>query len=94
MRECDDHLLAEAQFSLPLGLHWHAGRIQARGLDEFGPEFRYIGYDLAQLTYSRGEERWVDGKGGIRFVARPYLGCHTLILSAHLSAECRCETSR
>jgi hypothetical protein len=79
--------LAVVSPDLPTSINRRAYAIQALGVRKFGDEFRYLGYDLLQLRWSRRDERRIDAAGDVRFVARPYLGCHVLILSAHLSAQ-------
>lgn len=79
--------LASERFSISPYLSHHAFMIQGAGLDLFGPSFRYIGYDLVQLQWSERDSRWKDGQGDIHFTARPYLRCHVLFLSAHLTGE-------
>jgi hypothetical protein len=74
------------RLDLPPWLNRDAAKIQKAGIARFGDSFRYIGYDLALLAISDRAERWVAG-AQLRFVGRPYLGCHALILSAHLSAD-------
>ena len=62
-------------------------KVQEAGIRMFGADFRYPGFDLVHLGWSRRGERWKDSRGGIRFIARPYLSCHVLVLSAHLTAD-------
>lgn len=71
--------------TIPKFLNRHAFAIQRAGVERFGGKFVYLGYDLADLHWSKQSERWRNTKGGIRFIARPYLHCHLLVLSAHLS---------
>lgn len=78
--------LRSLHLDLWIGLFRRAFKIQKEGIARFGDEFRYVAFELALLQWSRPEERWKDAYGTIHFVARPYLGCHLLILSAHLSA--------
>lgn len=87
LREGRERDITAAQLSLPPALHRQTLELQAAGVDEFGDDFRYAAYDVAQLAWSRPQERWRDPEGTLRFIARPYLGCHALILSAHLNAQ-------
>jgi hypothetical protein len=79
--------LGDTRFELPGGLNAHSYRIQKAGIRRFGGEFRYLGYELIQFCFSRQEERWKSDDGTVHFTARPYLGCHLLVLSAHLRAD-------
>lgn len=76
----------DAQIKFPAALHRRAYLLQAEGIQTFGEDFRYIGYDLGLLPWNSGASLWKDSPGNIHFIARPYLNCHLLILSAHLSA--------
>lgn len=67
-------------------LHRHAFAIQKAGWKAFGRDFRYCGYDLTQLMWSRRDERWVEDDEFV-FIARPYLRCHVLLLSASVTAD-------
>ncbi len=58
--------------------------IQAWGWAKYEQEFRYLGYDLPLLNLSRDGERWIE-EDEFHFIARPYLRCHLLLLSAHLT---------
>jgi hypothetical protein len=78
--------LGEAQLSLPQSLNKFAYRLQAEGIHTFGNAFRYLGYDLALFPWNSRSASWKDLLGNIHFTARPYLNCHLLIFSAHLSA--------
>ncbi len=71
---------------LPPSLHRDAFQIQKAGIERHGDEFRYSGYDLSLFATSRPEERWISS-GELRFVARPFLNCHLLVLSANLTAD-------
>jgi biotin operon repressor len=70
---------------LPRTLSKYAFKVQSRGLDEYGNDFRYIGYDLSLFPWSHREERWRDDDA-VHFIGRPYLHCHLLVLSGHLTA--------
>lgn len=78
--------LPSARFSWSPKLNRFAHQIQKVGVDAFGPAFRYVGYDLVLLKTSAARERWKDTARSVRFVARPWLGVHLLMLSAHLRA--------
>ncbi|MEO6594322.1 MAG: hypothetical protein ABIP94_06180 [Planctomycetota bacterium] len=67
-------------------LHRDAFRIQKSGIEGLGDDFRYIGYDLSMLATSQRAERWIEADK-LRFIARPFLHCHVLMLSAHLSGD-------
>lgn len=64
-----------------------AAEVQAVGVERFGSDFRYLGYELMQLRWSRPEERSIDHNGTIRFTARPFLNAHLLVLSAHVHGD-------
>lgn len=68
--------------TFPRTLHDNAAAIQGMGLARFGDTYQYIGRQLVHLAYSRHDERAVLPEG-IRFIARPYLNRHLLLLSAH-----------
>lgn len=76
----------DLKLDLPPALHREAFQIQKAGIERFGDEFRYCGYDLSLLATSRPDERWISANE-IRFVARPFLNCHLLLLSANLTAD-------
>ena len=75
------------QLRFPARLNRDAYDIQSCGLMESGSDFRYLGYDLVLLAASHPGERWKTADGAIHFIARPYLGCHLLVLSAHLTGD-------
>lgn len=77
--------LRKLDFDLPPILSRHAFKLQHAGATRFGGSFRYIAFEFALLRWSRPGERWKDPRGDVHFIARPYLGCHLLILSAHLT---------
>lgn len=77
---------ADLQLRLHPALHRSAMRIQKAGIDGLGDAFRYAGYDLSLLATSQQSERWIEGDR-LRFIARPFLNCHLLLLSANLSAD-------
>ncbi len=87
LRDADDDELRNSDFHGLSAADRSILRIQKLGRDRFGSGFRYIGYDLVQLAWSRPEERWKDWARTIHFIARPYLRCHVLLLSAHLSSD-------
>ncbi|MEO6595304.1 MAG: hypothetical protein ABIP94_11175 [Planctomycetota bacterium] len=74
------------RLDLPPWLHRDAFVIQQAGVGMFGDAFRYIGYDLSLLASSHSSERW-SCADGIKFIGRPFLNCHVLLLSAHLSGD-------
>lgn len=78
--------IGDVAVNLPSSLFKHLAGVQSQGVNRFGPSYRCVAYALVQLRWSRPEERWMDANGAIRFIARPYLHCHVLILSAHLTA--------
>ena len=78
--------LADNPLSLPGALNSRAFLIQSEGTKMLGRAFRYVGYDLALIQWGAPQERWKDSAGRIHFMARPYLNCHLLVLSAHLRA--------
>lgn len=65
-------------------LNLHAADIQAIGVEQFGPRFRYLGYVLVALTRARDIARWKDVDGTIHFTSRPNAQRHLLVLSANL----------
>jgi len=76
----------EGAFSFVPWLHRHAFSIQKAGWRLYRERFRYSGFDLTQLAWSRRDERWLRD-GDFVFIARPYLRCHVLLLSASLTAD-------
>lgn len=74
------------RIDIPPWLNRDCYAIQDAGVRRFGDSFRYVGYDLTLLAGSHPTERWRVADG-IRFVGRPLLNCHALLLSAHLSAD-------
>jgi hypothetical protein len=76
----------EGRYELPDRLNRAAFAIQEEGVSRLGTAFRYLGYELPLIQWAASGERWKDSAGVIRFIARPYVHCHVLILSAHLSA--------
>lgn len=87
LRSASSEELSSFRPDLPAWLHRHAYEIQAAGIRAYGDDFGYVGYDLGQFQWSRAGERWYDDEGALHFVARPYLQFHTILLSAHLTAE-------
>lgn len=87
LRDARSEDLPSARFSWSPALNRFAHLLQQIGQERFGRAFRFVGYDLVQLRTSRPEERWKDTAGSVRFVARPWLGVHALMLSAHLHEE-------
>lgn len=86
--DCSSNELSSAQIRFPGNLNNdYAYRIQQEGLKKYGRAFQYLGYDLAALPFSPRTKRWKDSQDEIHFTSRPYLNCHLLILSAHLSAD-------
>lgn len=91
--EMIDRLLREGRGALtsvapfPDGLNWQALAIQKAGIRRFGRAFRYLGYELSHLGRCRTDERWKEDSGDLRFIARPFLHCHLLVLSAHTTAR-------
>lgn len=85
----DDPAGALARAAPRLGASFlvRAADVQRIGTERFGDQFRYLGYELMQLRWSRREERSVDHRGDIRFTARPYVKAHMLVLSAHLDGD-------
>jgi len=81
----DERTFRERSFHFKNELHGFAYWIQALGWHRHGPEFRYAGYDLSLLAYSRAEERWF-ADDSLCFIGRPYLQCHLALLSAHVTA--------
>src|SRR5262249_25770632 len=79
--------LAAHRFRMPHAINREAYGIQEIGLEKHGRHFRYLGYDLAQLNWCKSTEIWKEVNGTIHFIARPYLGCDLLILSANLHAD-------
>jgi len=75
---------AEIQGEFPK-LRWLHGRVaetlQQVGLDTFGSQFRYLGYELHSLAHG---PRWREG-GAVVYVKRPRLRrAHYVIAAAHL----------
>ncbi len=85
LRRCDEEGFRGGEFGFPDELHRFAYFVQHAGWRLFGKAFRYVGYYLSLLASSRSEERWVN-EGEFRFIGRPYLECHLLLLSAHVTA--------
>jgi len=83
---CRSTAALEGTIQLPGDLHYHAYHVQEQGILAHGDAFRFLGYDLSLLSFSRSHERHLDHDGTIRFIARPYLHCHLLLLSAHINA--------
>ena len=78
--------LAGLRLDFPGNLNRYAFPIQSEGIGRFGSRFRYLGYQLAAIQWGPPGERWKGLDGVIHFTARPYLNCHLLLLSAHLSS--------
>jgi hypothetical protein len=53
--------------------HW-AINVQRVGMDRFGDDFRFLGYELIHFSYSPLESRRRDENGDIQFSMRPFLG--------------------
>ena len=60
-----------------------APRIQRAGVDRFGRSFRDVSRFLPLLVRAEHPGLWIEGDA-IHFVARPFLGCHVAVFSAHL----------
>lgn len=78
--------LRDSRLPFPRTLHNFAYRVQDYGWERYRQAFRYSGWDLSLLGRSLREERWVDGDE-FRFIGRPLLDCHLLLLSAHLTSD-------
>ncbi|MBK9386592.1 MAG: hypothetical protein IPN34_17400 [Planctomycetes bacterium] len=84
----DDDDLRQERFAFSPRLPYVAAAVQRRGVGLFGDRFRFRGYELLGLPFSKAEERWIDAKtGALHFISRPYLRHHILLLSAHLDAD-------
>jgi len=82
---CSTQDLQDCDMAFSLDLLDDAELIQRAGLDQYGDGFKFIGFHLVQLRYSRRSERHKDKHGHVRFTARPVLTCHLLVFSAHLT---------
>jgi hypothetical protein len=69
--------------ALPMSLTDAAFNVQAKGVQMFGKKFSYLGFDLAHLPYAREHERFAL-EDRVRFIARPYLDRHMVLLAANL----------
>lgn len=87
LKRSDGDTLISHEWTFPHWLNRNSFEVQLKGLNVYGKTFRYLGYLLPLLKYSRPNERWLDQSGNIRFIARPFLkNADILILSAHLNA--------
>lgn len=68
-------------------INFEASAIQEVGIRLFGISFEYIGFELDLFARSRRSERWKGTDGSVRFMARPSVNRHLLVLSAHLQDE-------
>jgi hypothetical protein len=61
---------------------WRAPRVRSRwallvqdvGVQRYGDQFHFLGYDLGQFARSPRESRHKDAAGDVRFAVRPYVG--------------------
>lgn len=85
--ECPRSAIAKLQLRFPPKLLYATSQLQRIGTQQFGDEFRFIGYDLVQLAHSRRKERHLRADGSVVFTARPYLKAHMLVTSAFLNED-------
>jgi len=84
LQKRDEKKFRAMEFSLPTHINRFAYQIQGCGWRKHGLNFRYLPYDLQLLSSAEKTERWLD-EDGLHFIARPYLNCHVLLASAHMT---------
>jgi hypothetical protein len=76
--------LRSDQWRMPsISPQW-AVAVQRMGRTLFGPEFRFLGYDLRKFGWSRLNSRKKTGGGGVAFALKPQLdvpGCDVIVYS-------------
>jgi hypothetical protein len=79
--------LQEGDWHLPwMDLEW-ATAVQQRGREQFGPAFRFLGYEVYHFAHSDPCSRERLPSGDIRFAALPYLGRQSIIFSGSMAKE-------
>lgn len=89
MLAADQSEIEQRGWDFPRALNRQAVTIQEAGVNLFGADFRYIGYDLVQFAWSRSRERVADKDQPITYIARPHFGDEDalLIASANMTAK-------